>query len=641
VPEEGALLVAAWLVSQGHLEDARQLIGAIAPYFSSLRFYPVPLAKSPPAAATMNVESSGEVLKSIQRIRPNQRIAAQKEAVDVWIPHHDQVVSLFLETMVDGVPCQSYPDNWKPRGLALLEKYERLRHTHPHCGRPHKAKSHSAQLRAFLHRSVTNPGGLAPREAGRVQHILACYVAKRGVPDAEACRAARRRQTSDVGAPGFHVIASIVAGRLSGTPVSQGFDDLSAMTGDVSPSEAAATGVAEGSTVPRSIQRKLARGLNASAERLIQLRAITSGEVLARCLPQVTSYVRAQGIVDPSLRRLYSAVYRAFRKRRSILLLTMERQVQIEELPWISAIERFRQDAPTVRATARRGLCSFGGLALTSFPHVVLPNKLLQEFRALSRSADLDLPFVDELAADIFLGQFSRTFVDSARVAAGLLQGSLYEAYYEIDYGRLRALLAPATSIGRLKPNSGAEGPAEAFATLCAQRAGVLRGAWHPATNGMLLEQQQILTTQNLAVLFADLGLADSLRSELASMSMRCFKAVCRLLQIKQGSWHAGLKALKSAAYAWRQMIFYLSFQPAGEVAEFLRAVDAYYASQREDFQVRFRPALQGLILAANGSTLSDEAMEACGARRFLGWSNRQHWMMAPVENRSARSTRG
>jgi len=58
---------------------------------------------------------------------------------------------------------------------------------------------------------------------------------------------------------------------------------------------------------------------------------ITSGETLARILPQMTSGLRAAGISDRHYGSL-CGIYRAFRRRRSLLLLNLEKQIQIEEL---------------------------------------------------------------------------------------------------------------------------------------------------------------------------------------------------------------------------------------------------------------------------------------------------------------------
>ena len=65
----------------------------------------------------------------------------------------------------------------------------------------------------------------------------------------------------------------------------------------------------------------------------------------------------------------------------------------------------------------RRTLEEVGAFCINAFPHVIVPNKLLQEFRALSQEGGLELPFVDELAADIFMGAFSNKFVHAARIA--------------------------------------------------------------------------------------------------------------------------------------------------------------------------------------------------------------------------------
>src|SRR5262249_35710066 len=158
------------------------------------------------------------------------------------------------------------------------------------------------------------------------------------------CAGTRRRQAADVSAPTFHAIAGVVAARLEKHPKGDGLDDVSPLNGAVTGEEAASSGVPEGTSLPPSIRQKVERCLNEAVEILVERGLITSGETLARCLPQMTSGIRAVGITEPTLRQLYAAIYRAFRRRRSLLLLNLEKQVQIEELPWVAAIERFRSD---------------------------------------------------------------------------------------------------------------------------------------------------------------------------------------------------------------------------------------------------------------------------------------------------------
>ena len=62
---------------------------------------------------------------------------------------------------------------------------------------------------------------------------------------------------------------------------------------------------------------------------------------------------RAAGIDDPSLRLLYGAVYAAFRRRRSLLLLDLAHQVRLEELPWVRAIEGLRRAGSDATAALR------------------------------------------------------------------------------------------------------------------------------------------------------------------------------------------------------------------------------------------------------------------------------------------------
>jgi hypothetical protein len=47
-----------------------------------------------------------------------------------------------------------------------------------------------------------------------------------------------------------------------------------------------------------------------------------------------------------------------------------------------------------------------------------------------------------------------------------------------------------------------------------------------------------------------------------------------------------------------------------------------------EDFATRFGPALQGLIVAADGQLILNLAARGSGARRFLGWSKERHWLL-------------
>ena len=573
--EEGAWLVLAWLEQHGHLEQAAQLVETLLPYAEELRFYPVPGAQ--PAASDLRVHrrTVGEVRHSLEERSPNLRLLAQKETVEVWIPLYDEMLSLFQETVQDGWPCRVYPADWRARGQQLLERFCGLRQTHRLCGLPDRSKHSFAQLRAFLERG---PESLTGREVGRIRLILQRSERKRGLPGSDRFQEARRAQRQAVAGPTHQEVARLLSQRMAALPSSEGVEEMEPLR---RPTD-------DGYPIPTSLLERVESCLHASLEELVARGQIPSGEVLAQIMPQLTGQLRAAEFADPALGRLYAALYRAFRARRSLLLLHLQSQVRLEELPWVAALQPFRSQAEPARQASRQALESLTRAAVCAFPQTIFPNKLIREMRALASSAQLDLPFTDELAADIFTGKFAPHFGRAAREAQQFLQGSLYQVYYAIRPGNFDKL-----------------------AQLCVSRAGVSPGG--PAQNGQILEQQQILTTHNLAALFRSLQLADL---ELNQLALNCFGWICRRLQIVQGDWHDQLLAIKQSAYAWRQMLFFLSL---AQPARFLEEAGPLLQRQPAAFQRRFEPAWEGLLRACRGEK---------PARQLLGWSQQRHWLM-------------
>ncbi|MBX3399479.1 MAG: hypothetical protein KF873_12110 [Gemmataceae bacterium] len=630
VPEEGALLVVAWLVEHGHADEARTLVEALSPFLASLRFFPIPLKEPRDFGPRVHLQDVRATLASLSAIRPNRRILAQKEAAEIWSPFHDRVVALFLETTADGWPCRRYPDGWQTRALALTAEFVEKRAAHGLCSKPERSKGHSSQLRKLLERAARSPELLTGRDVGRIRAIVECFLRKRGAPGSDPHLDARRRQKAAVRAPAHADVAAVVASRLRHYVPDGGLDDVESPTSPIGATESTATRLPPGTDVPVSIRRKVERSLNESIGVLVGRGIVTSGETLAQVLPQMTAGIRAAGIAEPNLRRLYAAIYRAFRRRRSLLLLNLEKQVQIEELPWVAAIDQYRSASLSVRELSRQTLEELVVVALVSFPHAILPNKLLAELRALAKGAERDIPIVDELAADIFMGRFSGKFVESARRAAELLEGTLYARYYGIDFDAIRALPTaqePAPRPWFWQSSTGSQ--TDPFAEHCAARAGVPLGTWDPATNGMIVEQQQIVTTQNLASLIVGLDLREALQDRLGDMARNCFRWICDRHQMKVDRWHAKLIRLKNTAYAWRQMVFYLAVATPDVVADFLAWADDHLEGRRDPFRSRFRPALLELRLAAQGRRLDEPDSVAPAPRPLLGWSKVRHWLLS------------
>ena len=168
--------------------------------------------------------------------------------------------------------------------------------------------------------------------------------------------------------------------------------------------------------------------------------------------------------------------------------------------------------------------------------------------------------------------------------------------------------------------------PNPKFAKICSQRADEKSTErYSVASNGKIIEQQQILTTQNLAAIYTTADLGISLAKHHTDMANKCLKWIYRQLQIPTNDFHTQLVFIKNSAYAWRQMIFFLSFEDAG-IHRFSKFAWEYLNEQSPEFQVKFSSALAGL----------DEAIKAhCEGKSlgshflpFVGWTTKKHWFI-------------
>jgi hypothetical protein len=417
----------------------------------------------------------------------------------------------------------------------------------------------------------------------------------------------------------------VVAAWLAGRPRDRGLDGpeaVEALAGPITPEEGQRHRVPTGHPVPDRLRRCLTRCVEAPLPWLVEQGVIPSSEVLARVVPQVTARVTSAGVADPDLRRLDAALYAAFRRRRSLLLLDLSKQVQAAELPWVAAIDAERRAGSDAANQARRTLEELAALALRSFPQAIVPNRLLKELRALSERAGLKLALVDELAADIFVGAFTEKFLAAAHHAAVRLDGTLYAKYYDLPVERLRGLHDIGS--GRGAPTSAG------FLSLCTERAheegrATERRGRSVAWNGRIIEQAQVLTTHNLLALTTDLGLEEALRPVAAELARKVFRWALRLAATLSGRpWKPALRAIKDLAYGWRQMVFWLSLLPAEEQRTFVGwARDQLGAAPRAG---RLAPAVVGLAEAAQGRTPELPPQ----ARRLLGWTTGRHWLLEP-----------
>lgn len=623
IPEDAALLTMAWLVRAGDRDGALDVLDAVAPFSERFRLAPkiAPAPTTPPDL--VHRITAGEAAASLRARKPAPRVEAQREALAVWNPFGDRVLALWLERCDDeGRIILDGDTAWRARAAEMIDEYDRLALIHTGCSKHRKPKENLAILLRGL-RVVTEGGQPGHREVGQIRTAVASSVAKRGVPGGKDHTRLRRAQRLVAAAPGHAALALVAAGRLTALDHGEGITDPRRLLGEVTAAEEARTGVPEGHAMPPIVPRLLNRARSAPIETLLEEGVVPSAEVLAALVPAISAGVVASGFSDRALAALAAANYRAFRRRRSLLLLNLEKQVQIIELPWVRVAARHSEVASDEAMSVARRV---GALALDHFPATILPNPLVHELQHLLAAAGHDIPLVEELAADIFMGRFSDTFRRAAQVAARVVGGTLYARYYGIDVDEIQSLQKPSrpkTSAGqrlrRARPTSSRPN----FVDLCMARAGRQHdGSWSVAGNGTVIEQCQILTTHNLAA-FVSIGIEPRRPwGELAGVAIERTAALLGLASRQR----LPLATVKDAAYAWRQAVFFLSMADAVDADQVLR--DGRF---RESGPPVMADLVDGLRSAASGGTPVDVRTP------FLGWTVGRHWVLDAIDGTADR----
>ncbi|MFO0713432.1 MAG: hypothetical protein U0353_26510 [Sandaracinus sp.] len=697
VPEEGALLAVRWLVEQGALAEAAQVLETIEPFFDRVRFYPRPAEPMPEPIvgleAPVLARSASSLAEGLAKKTPSVDVETMREHHDVWAPLTDRVVALVLDTVVGepprfegegaartivgGHPFARLPHDFEARRVVLLAELAHARARHTRCRRVHRDTEVLGLLTSALTSLPTLDAAAQRSLAARVRHRLAGFVTAYGAPGSEAHRALRARQR--VGPSHAH-IAHVLAERLTSlAEPGQGLSASAAATA-AQPITAAEQreGLPTGTAIPRHLAARLEGVEEASLETLRARGLVRSGETLATLLPQLTGPALATRFSDASARTLYTASYRAFRQRRSLLLLWLQHQVRFSELPWIAALEASADTDP--RPAVEDTLRQLAAFAITSFPETITPNKLVSELAALAQVArgqpmgtlptgtlptgtlptgtlptgtlptgtlptgtlptgtlpggDLGgapwLPLVEEVASDIFMGTFSVKYLRAAQVAARVLSalpgGALYARYYGLDHARVLAM-------SRLEETWRVTTCPD-FDAYCLELAALPAGGNPRARSGAMIEQAAILTTHNLAVLLDGLRLAPLLEGRWEELASRALVSVLDRLERRVIPERVPriqrMRASKTLAFGWRQAIFFLACLPPAAQAAFVAQAKESLGARTTLARQRFAPVLVGLERAVAGHTLPREASyrEVDGARRLLGWSVASPFLM-------------
>jgi hypothetical protein len=645
VPEHAALGVVAWLVGAHDLDAARALVDVLAPYADRLRFAPPPASPgaragrapgrrsgTPAAAAASDGDydpivfraSAGEVREQLGRRGPNERLLTQREALLVWNPFADEVLALWLETAEpDSTRVGALVDDaWRSRARGMLDRYASLALTHRRCAKHRRPKENLAILLAGLRAAV---GGVAPPSL--LQTAVDAMVARRGAPGSSGHEELRRRQRAEAVTPTHQLLGQVVAARLGAARDDAGLTvaTIASASAPVAAEEVEPNGrppgaldgaLAVGTEIPPSLRRVVDRARAGTVRELVDGGVLRSAELLAAILPEVVAAKVAAGYPDEPLRRLMAANYLAFRERRSLLLLDLEQQVRLEELPWVAAVAGHRRRDEHLRELARTTLTDAVDLALRAFPGTPTPSPFVTELEALARQAERPLPLVHLIAADIFMGTFTAGVVRAAQHAAERLRGTVYQRYYGIDPDMV-------SGIDDLRATR-ADGPATSatFDALCRRRAGVSAAdGFSIAASGAVVEQAMILTTQNLAALTdpALTGADPTAAPDWPALAAGAFARVATLAGHLRDT-DASRRSMARLAAAWRQMTFFLSLSP--DPGAVISETSAALSQLPERARRVLAPAVHDLTRAIEGEPIDP-------TRRVVGWvPGSRHWML-------------
>lgn len=608
-PEHAALPIFVYLLRNGHQDAAESLITTLLPHFDSLRFYPLPATHPITVAPTTSAISVSSMLVGLTRleamvtnldIKRCRNVAALASALTTIHPWKRRIIEHFaalpgaaalafeavdpdarrrvprymdgrcslvaggdaftLDTIVNAEETSAWGD--ASRALwaewdAFVASDSGAHHLSLHARElGARRPSHTRWLLDILQTVATvGISALTAREIGRIRVALAGSATLRGAPRSAAFdewwRCVAAMPLPDV-RPAVATVRAAVDGYPTDTGLASDVVDTLIAHADVAPHAA--------------VVSLLERARRSTVADLIARGTLTSAEAVAAVVTPVLSAASCAPISDPVLRSLAYASRNAFASRRGLLLLTTEGQVKHDDLPWVRAIGPLLPTGAELNTACRAVLADTVRCVLQAFPSTIFPNKFLQCIRDLARAAAVQLLVTEELAADLFrfVLSFNDKFATATVEAAVLLQGTVYERYYDLaaTYAAIRERGAEYKGTDLL----------ESMEAALYNRSEISASN---ARSGAALEYAMILHTHTLAGVVTHLPeLRESI--DFRAAARRCADTIASdTALIGGGAFMTRLRRTKDIGYAVRQLVFLLSFLPQAEAADVVESLEA------------------------------------------------------------------
>ena len=606
LPEDSALFVIAWLHGKEREKEAISIIEEIAHYGAEFHFTPKRMMESLIQTENVYRLSANEVREKLLSCKKNLEIERQREAHQIWIPYLDKLVFHWLALLdndFDESKTELAPDqDWKESAAMLVKEYEKLKKQHQLCRKYHNKEKSLQIILSATREFLADHANLSA--LSRAKYVVSCYINAHGKPGETRFEETRQMQRWTASLPSYQSIAKVLLKRI---PISDGgLSDVEDLLAPVDVGEH--TGV----LIPKKLSQIVNRGLAAPIPELLEKRIIPSSEVLAELTPQLTALEIGKACNDADLQVLMAESYKAFCRRRSVLLMDLSAQVRFDELPWIKPILNKQSSSESHRKTA----LSLASYAIDAFPGVILPNPLIEQLNALYYFSSEKRPFLAELAADIFTGHFVQKFDDATLIARDLLRDSLYERYYGLKYDRFFKAYLKKSPLQSVRSS---QTILELMIEEEIRPKNNMTGNF-VVKNGIMIERAQIYTAHNLATLISE-GIQFEQSYEVLASS--AFKHALRLMRQSKEIQKAGnryLAAVKNAAYAWRQALFFLSLSPAEVRNNIVNEFEKLF------LQSLNQEVVHELFKRLKICLHDEYPMEK--ARPFTGWTFNEHWIM-------------
>ena len=124
-------------------------------------------------------------------------------------------------------------------------------------------------------------------------------------------------------------------------------------------------------------------------------------------------------------------LYKSFKNMRSLLLLNLESQLKINEIPQYNVLCKvYKKDKSSNSLILSKLLLSY---YTEWFPGDIMPNRVVKMFYNLLKSEDKNLGLCEEIACDIFQRRFGEKYDTSLNIAKNNMINTLYSEYFELD----------------------------------------------------------------------------------------------------------------------------------------------------------------------------------------------------------------